>query len=287
MQISDLLLTRPSIRWDDQLLLALNILGGKHTPYRVVVIDEKSRIKGVISGRRILEVLLGRRGEALRVKKGIKGILKEPVSLFLDEARNIFPENSTPKTILQYMAENNIGYVLIVDDNGMFKGVIDEISILNKLKNKVFSLKVKDIMKHPLVTVSPENTLFEAANLMVDFRIRRVCVIENDIMVGILTVTDILNHILIKEKYLELLIYDVDVKEVLNDKVENVMSTDIISVDPENDLGEAVDKIVKYNVSCLPVSIKRRLLGVLCRIDMVTSLVKIKGASDILNMMHG
>ncbi|RLI32920.1 hypothetical protein DRO51_00610 [Candidatus Bathyarchaeota archaeon] len=82
MQISDLLLTRPSIRWDDQLLLALNILGGKHTPYRVVVIDEKSRIKGVISGRRILEVLLGRRGEALRVKKGIKGILKEPVSLF-------------------------------------------------------------------------------------------------------------------------------------------------------------------------------------------------------------
>ncbi|RLI31626.1 hypothetical protein DRO51_03535, partial [Candidatus Bathyarchaeota archaeon] len=100
-------------------------------------------------------------------------------------------------------------------------------------------------------------------------------------------VTDILNHILIKEKYLELLIYDVDVKEVLNDKVEDVMSTDIIAGDPENHLGEAVDKIVKYNVSCLPVSIKRRLLGVLCRIDMVTSLVKIKGASDILNMMHG
>ena len=113
MQISDLLLTRPSIRWDDQLLLALNILGGKHTPYRVVVIDEKSRIKGVISGRRILEVLLGRRGEALRVKKGIKGILKEPVSLFLDEARNIFPENSTPKTILQYMAENNLSLIHI------------------------------------------------------------------------------------------------------------------------------------------------------------------------------
>lgn len=63
------------------------------------------------------------------------------------------------------------------------------------------------------------------------------------------------------------------------------MSTDVVSANPENDLGDAVNKIVNHDISCLPVSIKRRLLGVLCRIDIVTGLVKIKGVSGILEMM--
>ncbi|MGQ9788389.1 MAG: hypothetical protein ACUVQM_03660 [Candidatus Hadarchaeaceae archaeon] len=68
LEIKDLLIKPPPIKWDDQLLLALSYLSGRRSPYRVPVVDEKNFIKGVISGRRILEVLVGRRGEALRAK---------------------------------------------------------------------------------------------------------------------------------------------------------------------------------------------------------------------------
>ncbi len=285
MSLQDMLSRRPSIGWNDQLLLALNILGGKHTPYRVVVIDEHFRVKGVISGRRILEVLLGRRGEALKIRKGLKGVLREPVNLFLDEARNVFTENSTIQTVLQYMAENNVGYVIIVNESGIFKGVVDEASILSKLLNKVFNIKTKEIMKHPVVTVSPENTLLEASTLMVDFRVRRVIVVEKDTMVGLLTITDVLNHVLREQKYLELLLYDKEVQEIFTEKVKNVMSSNVISINPEKDVGEAVDKIVKNDISCLPVSVKSKILGVVCRIDLVSEIVKIKGVSTVLKML--
>ncbi len=283
MRLPDIVCCRPSLSLNDQLLLALNILGKKGTPYRVVVLDENFRVKGVINGRRILEVLLGRRGEALKTKKGLRGVLREPVSLFIDEARNIFPESVTLQTVLQYMAENNLGYVIVVDENYVFKGVIDEASILSKLLNKIFSIKVKEVMKHPALTIHPEATLLEASNLMIDSRVRRLLVTENDVLVGILTVTDILNYVLVREKHLELIFHDIE--DVFKSKVKDVMNSNIISVHSESDVGEAVNKIIKNDISCLPVSSRNKLLGVVCRIDLVSKIVKIKGVSTVLEMM--
>ena len=59
----------------------------------MVVTDYDMKVKGVLTGRRVLEVLLGRRGTSLREREGIKGILREPVGLFIDEARQIGREH--------------------------------------------------------------------------------------------------------------------------------------------------------------------------------------------------
>lgn len=283
MHLPDIVCCRPSLSLNDQLLLALNILGKKGTPYRVVVLDENFRVKGVINGRRILEVLLGRRGEALKTRKGLGGVLREPISLFIDEVRNVFPENITLQTVLQYMTENNLGYVVVVNENYVFKGVIDEASILSKLLNKVFNIKVGEIMKYPALTIYPEATLLEASNLIVDSRVRRLLVTENDVLVGILTVTDILHYILMKEKELELTFHNIE--DIFKCKVKDVMNLNIISVSSDSDVGEAVNKIIKNDISCLPVSSRNRLLGVVCRIDLVSKIVKIKGVSTVLEMM--
>ncbi|RLI06068.1 hypothetical protein DRO26_00300 [Candidatus Bathyarchaeota archaeon] len=287
MQLSNILASRPSLRWDDPLLLALNILGGKQTPYRITVVDECCRVKGVISGRRILEVLLGKRGESIKTQKGIKGILREPVNLFLDEVHNIFPENVTPQTILQYIAENNIGYVFVVDQNGAFKGVVDEASILNKLKDKVFDIKVEDIMNRTIHTVLPEISLLEASTLMVNFHVRRLPVTINNTIMGIITITDILRHVLMKEKHLELLLHDVEVEDVLKEKVKEVMCSELVYVNPVDDAGEAVNKIINNDVSCLPVIVgKNSLAGIVCRVDLLVKIIKMKGIQTVLHLMR-
>ncbi len=285
MRSADLICCRPIIRWNDQLFLALNILGGRGTPYRVVVVDEGNKVKGVINGRRILEVLLGRRGESLKTKEGLRGVLREPVNLFLDEARNIFPESVSLQTVLQYMAENNVGYVIIADENGVFKGCIDEEVILGRLLNKKFNVKVGDVMTQPALTVPPEATLFDAANMMIDSRVRRVFVVRGENMVGILTVTDILNHVLTMEKHLDVMIRNVDVEDIFRSRVEDVMNREVISVSSESDVGEAINKVVKNDISCLPVSTKSRVLGVVCRVDLVVGIVKLKGAAGVIEMM--
>lgn len=57
------MLTRPYILWKDPLLVALNALAGRgeRSPYRVVVVDNQLKVKGTLTGRRVLEVLLGLR----------------------------------------------------------------------------------------------------------------------------------------------------------------------------------------------------------------------------------
>ncbi|RLE49217.1 MAG: hypothetical protein DRJ31_05750 [Candidatus Methanomethylicota archaeon] len=287
MRLCDMISLTSSVNWNDSFKTALSILCGGRGHYRVVVTDDAYKVRGIISGRRALEVLLGRRGGSIRAKKGLKSLLKEPVSLFLDEAHQLFPENTTPQTILQYMAENALGYIIVVDQAGAFKGVVEEVAILSRLKGKVFNIKVEDVMSRNICAVSPNITVLDASNIMLDCRVRRLPVISpQGIIEGILTITDVLNHILKQEAYVKETLQDIDVTSALSDKVEDVMCSNVITVKQSCDVGEAIDKVLDNNVSGLPVvSEDGRVLGVVSRIDIVEKLVKAKGASAILEIM--
>lgn len=52
------------------------------------------------------------------------------------------------------------------------------------------SSKVEDIMSHDLITVSPDTTSKEAAKLMADHQIRRLPVVENGELIGIVSLGD-------------------------------------------------------------------------------------------------
>lgn len=285
MELCDIIQPKTPINWNDSLLAVLNLLVVRGQ-YRAVVTDDALRVKGAISGRRVLEALLGRRGESIRAKKGLRSLLREPINLFLNEAHQLFPEGAHPQAVLQYMAENSLGYIIVVDQSGAFKGVVEELSILGKLKGKLFGLKVQDVMRKEVYTTSPDVTLFEASNMMVDCRVRRLPVVVNNAIIGVLTISDILNYVLKQEKDLSLMSEDIDVYDVLSEKVRSVMSSQAITVDLTSDVGEAIDKILESNVSGLPVVSKDgKLIGMLSRVDLVEKLVKLKGATALLDIM--
>lgn len=92
------------------------------------------------------------------------------------------------------MAEHNIGSVVIVDGKKPV-GIVTERDICygvvakNKLPKKVVA---EAIMSSRLRTVNPHVTIKEAARIMAKNNIRRLPVIENKILVGIVTNKDIL-----------------------------------------------------------------------------------------------
>lgn len=92
------------------------------------------------------------------------------------------------------MSEKNIGSV-VVSEGSKPIGIITERDIcygvvaLNRLPSKV---AVKEIMSTPLTTIDPNKTLTEASRTMAKNNIRRLPVIENDVLVGIITNKDIL-----------------------------------------------------------------------------------------------
>lgn len=84
---------------------------------------------------------------------------------------------------------------LIVVSKGVPVGIATEKDFVEKAvasNAKPSQLTVKDIMSSPLVTVSPSVDIVQAARAMASLRIRRLAVLENGRLVGILTEGDIL-----------------------------------------------------------------------------------------------
>lgn len=103
-------------------------------------------------------------------------------------------EDTAVIKIAKDMEALGIGSVVITSE-GKPAGIITERDIALKvlLKNKMGSeVKAKEIMSSPLVTIEPEAPVEEACELASAKRIKRLPVVENGVLVGIVSVRNIL-----------------------------------------------------------------------------------------------
>ena len=95
------------------------------------------------------------------------------------------------------MDEKNFGS-LPIEEEGKVIGIITERDVLRKIVAKGRDPKttlVKDIMTSPVITISPEKTVEEANELMVQNKIRRLPVEEDGKITGMITLKDVSNKI--------------------------------------------------------------------------------------------
>lgn len=114
---------------------------------------------------------------------------------------------------------------------------------------------VKEAMKTNLAIVKPELFILESAKIMKKRKIGNVLVTKDDLLVGILTESDIIKKVVAEGKKPE----DVSVAEV--------MSTPVIVVDPYVSLEEAMKTMGKCNVRRLPVIEEDELIGIITQKD--------------------
>ncbi|HML06427.1 MAG TPA: CBS domain-containing protein [Methanobacterium sp.] len=103
------------------------------------------------------------------------------------------PENSVADAAL-LMTQNEVG-CLIVKSNGEPEGIITESDIINKVVAqdlKASEIAVDDIMTKNLIKIDPGRELNEAARFMSKMNIRRLAVVTNGSLTGILTAKDIM-----------------------------------------------------------------------------------------------
>ena len=95
------------------------------------------------------------------------------------------------------MGEKHVGSV-IVTKGGKPEGIFTERDLLSKVITKNVDIgrgRVKDYMSAPLTVIRPDYELKEAARAMTQLHIRRLPVVENDRLVGIITSSDIVRAI--------------------------------------------------------------------------------------------
>ena len=123
----------------------------------------------------------------LRTKMLVKDAMSSPVVSLDEEA----PSNK----IANLMDENDLGCVIIINKAGKPIGIITERDLVLRVLTKNLkpdTVKAKDIMTSPLVTIEPEATISDAARRMSRLDIRRLGVLYKGNLVGLISSKDIL-----------------------------------------------------------------------------------------------
>ncbi len=102
-------------------------------------------------------------------------------------------EDSTIQEAVEIMGKESFG-TLLVTREGKDVGIITAGDIISKIvakKKEVETIKVKDIMSSPLVTIDKKKTGEDALRAMVNNDVRRLLITDNEEIVGIFTTSDI------------------------------------------------------------------------------------------------
>jgi CBS domain-containing membrane protein len=125
--------------------------------------------------------------------------------------------------------------------------------------------RIKDIMTTKVFTLHATQTLALARFLMKLKHVRHIPIVENDnCFVGLLTHRDLLAHTIS-------LVADPDQneQEEIDDFIHlsHVMKTNIVTVDPEMNLRDAIPLLLDNKYGCLPVISDGKLVGIVTEAD--------------------
>lgn len=111
--------------------------------------------------------------------------------------RSISPE-STVFAAIQEMAEHNIGALLVLEADQLI-GVISERDYTRKVALHGRSSRdtlVREIMFHPVISVSQDDGIDECMRIMTENRIRHLPVLERGRPMGVVSIGDCVNWII-------------------------------------------------------------------------------------------
>jgi len=102
---------------------------------------------------------------------------------------------------------------------------------------------------------------------MLTYKFRRLPVIKDDVLYGIITTTDVLKY-LGNGQVFERLVTG-DVAEVMSLPVRNLVSSELHTIRPLETLSDAACAMMQKNVGALPVIEDTRLVGIITEFDLV------------------
>lgn len=128
---------------------------------------------------------------------------------------------------------------------------------------------VRDVMTSNVRAAASTDSLADAAQMMKEEDVGSLPVVEDDRLIGILTDRDIIVRAVAER---------VDPQSI---SVGDVASRELVTVDPDQDLDEALSLMARHRVRRLPVVADGRLVGILAQADVAIE-AKEKNAGEML-----
>ena len=111
-------------------------------------------------------------------------------------------QNSSVLDALQLMMEKNISALLVIDDEKLL-GIFTERDYARKIilhGKSSADTSVKDVMTANPITVLPDDSIELCMQIMTDKHIRHLPVVQNDVVLGMISIGDVVKFIIADQK---------------------------------------------------------------------------------------
>lgn len=220
----------------------INYLGGGDY-YNIVVNRHGKNIYSAVRNERV-ETIMNR----------------NPIVAYIDEKFS---------SVLEKIVVYEIGVLPVLTRDGRVYGIITERDILDYLAATTsVGVKARDVMSSPVITVPIDSSLKDVMETMVRFGFRRIPVVKDNYVEGIVTAMDIIkffgSHRVFKYTTTGLL------TEIHRVPVTDVMVRDVVTVTPDTDVGDIARVMEEKGVgSVLVVGENNELLGIVSERDVL------------------
>ena len=103
----------------------------------------------------------------------------------------------TVEEAIRRLVDNHLSGMPAVDEDDRLVGIVSELNLLETLYSpEIREMLVRDVMTKDVLTVAPNTVLSDATGLMVVHRIRRLPVVDNGKIVGVVARRDLLRYTL-------------------------------------------------------------------------------------------
>ena len=111
-------------------------------------------------------------------------------------------ESDTVKVASQNLHEKKVGSMPVLDKNNNVVGIISERDLSQFIYTERFNtnLSVSQIMTKELVTCDLNTSVTELMNEMTEKKIRHILIMEDKKLLGIVSIGDVVNHLIDKIK---------------------------------------------------------------------------------------
>eukprot|EP00038_Savillea_parva_P001692 m.267565 g.267565 ORF g.267565 m.267565 type:complete len:138 (+) comp105917_c0_seq1:1-414(+) len=119
------------------------------------------------------------------------------------EVVTIGPE-ATIEAAAQLLSKHGIGTVVVSSDQTTPLGILSERDIVRRLADtpgKTLPQTVEELMSTDVITATPNQSVVEVLRLMTDGRFRHMPVLEQEQLVGMITIGDVVNFRLTALEY--------------------------------------------------------------------------------------
>lgn len=136
---------------------------------------------------------------------------------------------------------------------------------------------VKDMMTPNPITVAPETSFAEAMDIIRRKKVRRLPVVKDGKLVGIVAEKDLLSASPSKATSLDVW----EITSLLHKlKVEEIMTKDVVTVSPDTPIEEAAVIMADKKIGALPVVKGEKLVGIITETDIFKTFVNMLGARE-------